>query len=170
MEDIINIGYTQKVYGLDGRLKIKIEAQYIEDFVDCGVLFLEVNGKPLPYFIEEISVLGKQQLLLKLEDVNDRETANTLTSKSISIRSIDIVQTEKVQEGNKTYIDYTIIDKEQGIVGKITSVEEFPQQEMAFLKHKGKEILIPLNDDFIIKIDSTQKEILMDLPLGLLEL
>jgi 16S rRNA processing protein RimM len=44
-----------------------------------------------------------------------------------------------------------------------------PQQEMAFLDYRGREVLIPLNEQLIISIDETQKHILMDLPEGLLD-
>jgi ribosomal 30S subunit maturation factor RimM len=41
---------------------------------------------------------------------------------------------------------------------------------MAFLKYKGKDVLIPLNAQLIVSVDKTAKTVLMDLPEGLLDM
>ena len=61
-----------------------------------------------------------------------------------------------------------IRDEHAGKIGAILRVEEFPQQEMAFVEYKGQEVLIPMNDAFIVSIDKTKEEIIMNLPEGLL--
>ena len=45
-----------------------------------------------------------------------------------------------------------------------------PQQEMFAITYKKRELLIPVSKDYIVKIDHDKKEILMDLPDGLLDL
>ena len=59
---------------------------------------------------------------------------------------------------------FMVQDVNLGDLGKILSVEEFPQQEMAFVDYKGKEILIPMIDAFIIEIDKKENRILVELP------
>jgi 16S rRNA processing protein RimM len=45
-----------------------------------------------------------------------------------------------------------------------------PQQEMAFVIHNGREVLIPLNESLIVSVDRENKTLLMDLPEGLLDM
>ena len=68
------------------------------------------------------------------------------------------------------YVNYIIEDKTHGSLGKIEEIIEYPQQEMAAISIKEKEVLIPLNEQLIINIDDGTKTISMDLPDGLLNL
>jgi len=68
------------------------------------------------------------------------------------------------------YVSFEISDKTLGEIGVIEEIIEYPQQEMAAVTYKDKEVLIPLNDQLIVKIDLDGKRIEMDLPEGLLAL
>ena len=48
MEEYVNIGYTKKPFGITGELKVHIEEEYLEDFLQAKVFFLKMNGKPVP--------------------------------------------------------------------------------------------------------------------------
>ena len=55
-------------------------------------------------------------------------------------------------------------------MGLIEDVREYPQQFLASIQYQEKEVLIPLNEAFIVEIDKTKKLLILDLPDGLLEL
>ena len=65
-------------------------------------------------------------------------------------------------------IGFEIIDKNQGIIGKIEQIIEMPFQVMAQLFKDKKEILVPLNDNFILNINTAKKQVEMQLPDGFL--
>ncbi len=56
-----------------------------------------------------------------------------------------------------------------GDLGPIIRIEEYPQQEIAVCIFNEKEVMIPLNPDFIESIDDVQKSILVSLPDGLID-
>jgi 16S rRNA processing protein RimM len=64
---------------------------------------------------------------------------------------------------------YTLVDETLGAIGVIDEVLEMPQQEMAFLKYKNREVLVPLNEQLIRSIDEAKRQVIMDLPDGLLD-
>lgn len=167
------IGHTSKTHGIAGELGLKIEEQYQEDVIQVDVLFLSIHGKPLPYFVEEIRHTDK--LLVKLEDIDTKEAAQPLVAKEIYLRDTDLIPEEQKQpiETGLVYghlAQYKIIAVETGPVGVIEEVLEYPQQEMAVVQYKGQEILLPLNEQFIVTIDETKKEVTMEFPAGLLNL
>lgn len=174
MKDYISIGYTKKTHGTKGHLKIKVNNQYLEDFAQAEVLFFEVKGKLVPHFIEDINF--GHQVITKFEDIDSREAATYITAKEIFLRTKDILaDKDRELEVVETlafakYINYTLIDTEQGSIGKIEEIVEYPQQEMAVVIYKNKEILIPLNQQLINSIDDKKQTILLDLPEGLLDL
>ncbi len=172
----INIGFTQKSHGLEGELKVVVEDRYLEDFMKNERIFVEVKGSKVPYFIE--NVRGKGAMILKLEDVEDKDAAFVLQSRKIFLREQDLIPEKErefeveEEEGMKYLflVGFTMEDKTAGLIGVVTEVVEMPQQEMAFMKYKGKDVLIPLNEQLIVEVQKKEKKLLVDLPEGLLDM
>ena len=173
MSDYVPIGYTKKVHGTKGELKAHIFDERLEDFLQTEVVFLQIRGKQVPFFIEKYD---DGRALLHLEDVTSREEALALTSKELFLRSQDIIPDEEreweVQGGLEfSYlVGYLVHDKTAGKIGEIEEVLEYPQQEMAVIAYQEKELLVPLNEALFVEIKKAEKELLMNLPEGLLHL
>ncbi|MBE0652901.1 MAG: 16S rRNA processing protein RimM, partial [Bacteroidales bacterium] len=103
------------------------------------------------------------------EDINDVETAATLTNCNLYLPLSSL----PVLEGNKFYfhevIDFVLIDESFGEIGKIAQILEYPNQALFQIFYKEKEVLIPINDRFIVSVDREKKEIKMNLPDGLIQ-
>lgn len=173
MQNYTLIGKTRKSYGIKGEMKLHISEEFLEDIFNLKVLFLKINGKQVPYFIE--SVRTGNALLVKFEDINSPEETLPITSKEIYARDEDLIPEEERQfevEGleYEKYTGYVIVDSEKGRVGVIKEVLEFPQQEMAVVEYQEREILIPLNEKLIASTNDDKKEMVLNLPEGLLEL
>ena len=174
MERYILIGITKKTYGTKGELKMKIEDKYLEDFMNAQVVFLKIGGKKVPFFLDGIRV--SNSLLAKFEDIDSPEDAIPITSKEVYLREKDLIPEEarifEVEETlvYKKYEGYLIEDEGVGEIGVIQEIQEFPQQEMALIRFNEKEILIPIHEDLIIRIEESERKIVMKLPEGLLEL
>lgn len=169
MEEYIKVGRIGKVHGLKGELKLMVEDQFLMDVMQIEALFVEERGKKTPYFVDYLR--GKGSLILKLEDVENREAGALLTGKDVYARSEEITVEEEIED-NTIYgylLGYTIIDAELGKLGNIESIEEYPQQEMALLTYNEQAFLIPLNEAFIERINESEQVVYMDLPEGLLE-
>ncbi len=173
MQNYILIGNTRKSYGVKGEMKLQVNEEYLEDVFKLKIVFLKINGKHIPYFVESVKV--GNAILIKFEDINSPEETAAIASKEMYARAEDLTPPDErlfEVEGMEfeKYAGYTIIDIEKGRVGVIKEVLEFPQQEMAVVEYKNKEILIPLNDELIESIDDVKKEMLLNLPEGLLDL
>jgi 16S rRNA processing protein RimM len=171
-ESLIKIGHTLKPHGLKGEIKVFVEEQYEEDLFQSETVFLEIAGRNIPYFIENIR--GGNALIVKFEDINDIDAATKIANRALQLREKDIIPEEE-KEGeiveSYSYLEgFYIIDTTNGKIAEIQSVIDTSHQELALLEYNGKEIFIPLHDDFIISIDETNKEVPMDLPEGILDL
>jgi len=173
MKKYISVGFTKKTHGTKGELKVAIKDAKIEDFCKAFVLFLKLEGKLVPFFIEEVRFANTP--LVKLEEVDSREEALDLTSKEIFLRTTDLLPEDDRQLDLdrlkfEKYEGFTLIDKKKGAIGIIEKVVEYPQQEMAVIQYSGKEILIPLNDQLVLEVKEKEKQLVVELPDGLLEL
>ena len=172
MQNFIHIGKTHKTYGVKGEVKLHVEDKYLDDIEVLKVVFLKINGKEVPYFVDSLKM--GSNILIKFEDINSPEEAHAVVSKEMYARVEDLTPLEESTADDvlafSKYTGYTIIDEEKGRVGVISEVVEFPQQEMAVVNYQGREILIPLNNELILKEDQGAKKLTMALPEGLLEL
>lgn len=165
----IQIGTLGKTHGLKGELKFKIEEEYIDDFNEIDVLFIQIKGHYAPYFIESI----RSSSIIKFEDTNTKETAKLLQNQSIFLKeeNITIAAAKIPDELLFQYLKgFKITDELLGDLGEIQTIEAYPQQEMAIINYQNKEVLIPLNEFIISKIDIDNQIVLVNLPEGLLEI
>lgn len=167
---MISIGFCKKPHGVGGELKVQIDAEYVADFLESKVLFIGLQGKEVPYFIENIR--AGHDIFVKLEDINTREAAAILAGKEIFLREEDLqfAPADPDEDDPESWIGYQLWDVEHGLIGAIEDVVEYPQQIMAVLTYQGREILIPLNEQLIESVDLDAQTLRMNLPIGLLEL
>lgn len=171
MEKLVNIGRIRKPHGIDGVVKALVEDGFLESFVESEVVFIELRGGRVPFFIEGLD-LGSD-LLVKFEEVDSREEALELSGKALFLREGDILENVRQEDqvgGFRRFEGFTIIDKHTGRVGVIEEVVELPQQWMAVVNYQGRELLIPLNMVLITRVREAEKLLEMDLPEGILEL
>lgn len=174
MENLVLIGHTRKSYGINGEMKLHVDKAYLEDIPILKIVFIKINGKHIPYFIESVRYVNA--LLIKLEDINTPEDTIHLASREIYARQEDLLPDEdrtfevETLEFEK-YAGYLILNAEnQEEIGIIKKVVEYPQQEMAIVNYNDREILIPLNHALIDSIDDLSKMMYLNLPEGLLDL
>src|SRR5205814_9904204 len=104
----------------------------------------------------------------KLEGVNTREAANKLTRKEVWLTETDFKK-YAAKSAPANLIGYTIINEKKPL-GEILEVIEQPHQMLCRIEIKEKEVLIPLNESTIDKIDRKKKQVMVSLPDGLLEI
>jgi 16S rRNA processing protein RimM len=171
--DFVKIGKIGSTHGLKGELKLLVEDAYWDDFEQVKVIFLEQKGSKMPYFIEGIR--GEHQNIIKLEEVDDKDTAALVANKDLYVRAEDLsIEPDELPDDRGLRFafltGYTVVDSELGPIGPILSIEEYPHQEMAIVQYGEREVLIPLVPQLIQRKDKKERKLYLDLPEGLLEL
>jgi 16S rRNA processing protein RimM len=76
--------------------------------------------------------------------------------------------------GNKFYyhevIGFRVKDEKRGDLGIIDRVIELPNNPLLAIKFEDKEILLPISDDIIKKVDRRKKQIEVNAPEGLIDI
>lgn len=170
-DSYILIGHTKKTHGAQGEIKVEIKDQFLEDFIQAEVIFISIQGKPVPFFIENIRDAG--DLLLKVEEIDTPAGAKEITSKELFLREADLLEDVETEMPSATFAGCTgflLEDEELGPVGEVLEVVEYPHQEMAVVRYQEREILIPLHKDLIKHLDKKSRKLIMKLPDGMLDL
>lgn len=95
------------------------------------------------------------------------EAAIKLLQKDVWLPEIDFKKLV-AKSAPVNFLGFNIIHEKKSL-GPILEVIEQPHQVLCRLDINGKEVLIPLNEETLQKIDHKKKEIHVQLPEGLLE-
>ncbi len=169
-EECFYLGKIVSKFSFKGEVLIKLDTDEPESYVKMESVFVDYNNNLVPFFIER-SALHKSDLLrVKFEDVDTEEDADDLMKAEIYLPLTLLPKLEGDQFYYHEVIGFTIIDQTFGEVGIIKSINDSTAQALFEIDHKGTEILIPMNDEFIEKIDREAKQVFVNTPEGLIDL
>jgi 16S rRNA processing protein RimM len=163
-----NIGKIVSVFGLKGELIVQHHLGNKIAVTKIKVIFLEQKKEELlPYFVEAARKKGDDDLYLKLEGIDSKEAASKFIRQELWMREEEV---EKHTRKNNPigWVGYRVVDQGKDL-GPILEVIEQPHQVLCRLEIDGKEVLIPINEQTLEKIDHKSKRLLLNLPDGLLE-
>jgi 16S rRNA processing protein RimM len=167
-EDHFRLGTVTKTRGLKGELQVFIDFEEPEK-LKFNSLFIELAGKLVPFFIAGFKLPLKNVAYLQLEDIDTIEKASALVKKDIYLPNKVKPKKKKSDFGLKDLLHFIAIDENEGELGEIIEIQELPQQFIATVPYKNREVLFPLNESIIKQIDVVKGVVLVDLPEGLLD-
>ncbi|MCF8321731.1 MAG: ribosome maturation factor RimM [Flavobacterium sp.] len=169
-EDCFYLGKIAKKFSFKGEVLAHLDTDEPELYENMESVFVECNKHLVPFFIESSSLHKNDFLRIRFEDVKTEEEADALLGNDLYLP----LQMLPKLTGNKFYyhevIGFEVEDKRLGIVGKIQSINDSTAQPLFEVLQDEKEILIPMIDHFLLKIDRENKKVIMDLPEGLIEM
>ena len=169
MIEYYKIGKLLAVHGLTGELLLKHELGKKTSLKGLQAIFIEEKKSSfLPWFIESTKIKSEEEIYIKLEGINSREAAIRLTQKEIWLPETDFKKFA-AKSAPASLLGYTIINSGEPL-GEILELIEQPHQLLCRLDIKGKEVLIPLHEKTLQKVNHKKKEVLVELPEGLLEI
>lgn len=169
-EDCFYLGKIAKKFSFKGEVLIYLDTDEPDLYEDMESVFVEFNKNLVPFFIENSNLHKGDFLRVKFEDVDDEAEADAIMGCEIYL---PLNMLPKL-EGNKFYfhevIGFEIEDLRLGIFGKIVSINDTSAQPLFEVINGNVEILVPMIDQFLVKIDRENKKVIMDLPEGLVEM
>lgn len=160
--DLSVIGYFSKTHGVKGQLIIKADKDFITE--DVKAIFIETSTGLAPYFVKALSP-NNSGYIIELEDINAIEKAKLLIGKQVFISTELIEETEE----DFNWLGFEVIDNKHGVLGTVFNVSDNGHQELLSIMYKEKEIILPLVEDFIEKIDENEKKLFFNAPEGLID-
>lgn len=163
------IGKFAASHGLDGTLVLVHSLGKKTDLKKLETLFIqEGTNNFMPYFIESTSVKNNTEIFVKLEGVNTKEIARKLTPKEVWLTQADFDQFA-AKASPISMLGYQMIDGTQTL-GEIIAVLEQPHQILCTILYNGNEALIPVHQNNLIKMDTKNKKLYVQVPDGLLDI
>jgi len=153
--------HGELLFTFDDDIFDQVEADYIVCLMD-GIL--------VPFFFESYRFRSDSTALIKLEGIDTEQQARRMTNVEVYFPK---EHAEKLDDNELTwnyFVGFLIKDINKGEIGKVTDVDDSTINTLFVVDHKGTEVLIPAQEDFMVELNRKKKVITMHLPEGLLEL
>jgi len=169
--DCVKVGFVHKPHGIHGELVIRFEEQYYETLEECPTLFLEIDNLLVPFFISEEGLRFKsgEAVITNLEWIDSDKKAKALCGLSVFVYQDEVIEFEDEMSPN-ALVGYQLFDETLGLIGEITEVNDFSGNLLLSVLYQGKEAMVPLNEDLIVRLDEENREIELQIPEGLFNL
>lgn len=162
-------GSLLKTTGVKGEIILKFNNDLSDKILKLESILVEVDGKLVPFFIDQIKVKSTQTVIVKIDGID---------SESSSLEFIDCgfyLSHEQLQvlelEANE-YIDvvgYAVKDSDDNSIGIVIEFIDIPNNPLLNIRTTSGEVTVPANDDLIVEVDDDEKLIVLEIPEGLLD-
>ena len=168
-DNCILLGTLAKPHGTRGSLIIRFSGLKAEDIKKRGMVFVEIDGLPVPFFIESFQEKTEDTVILKIEGIDTESKAREFLGYPVYVMKDQI----KVKSSSKKIQDikgYQVMDKHLGFIGFAKEVVEMKNNPLLSVISGDKEFLIPVHEDIILEVNDREKIIRIDAPVGLFDI
>jgi 16S rRNA processing protein RimM len=166
----ILLGRITKVSGYEGAVAVKLEKIFTDNIPRLESVFLEVEGRPVPFFVSDFEYSGADILKLQFDGYKSIEKISEFIGCRVFLTDDNFLKDNQKADkqgltGFKVYIE------KNKLLGSISEVVLNNGQWLLLVNSTDeKEILIPFHEHFIVSIDKRKKIVFMDIPEGLTEI
>ena len=162
------LGTISRKFSFKGEVVLQINPDVGYFPENLKSVFVDIQQKRIPFFLEFTKAHKKNSIRLKFEDINTEDEADQLVKRDVYVlkSTIDIDEEFSL----KDLIGFTAYDENDKLIGEIVNLNTTTIQAIFELASENGPLLIPVNEDWILEIDEDNKAIYFELPEGLLDL
>lgn len=168
IKDCYYLGRITKPWGVKGQLVLFLDVDNPDEYTELDSAFVEIKGQLVPHFFH-LDQMNGNKAVATFEDITT-EQANALVGHEMYLPLSLLPKLE----GNQFYfhevVGFKVVDSEYGDIGILEQVIEYPAQPLFQIMKNGTEVLIPVIDQVIDRVDRKLKTIFITAPKGLIEL
>lgn len=170
LKDSIYIGQIAKLHGYKGGVSLFLDVTHPEEYMDMESFFVEIDGILTPFFVESFKLKNKGFAAVKFQGVNSEQEARSLLKKKVFIPESELKELDESKFYDHEVIGYEVEDVVKGGIGKVTAIADLKQNPLLVIEFKDKEILLPIFEGLIVKVDRKLKRLKVKAPDGLIDL
>ena len=168
MNDLKVLGTISRSHGLKGAFKVNTLTADIPALKKDEPVFIQLQGGPVPFFVEEFQVLSHSKAMFKLNGVDGIEKAEQLVGNEILLEKDQFQSPD--EEADSELLGFEVIDEAFGSVGVMCGVMDTPQHPILEVEAGDKTALIPWVEEIVLEVDSEKRQIRIKAPEGLIDL
>ncbi len=169
-DTMIQIGKIRSLHGVNGEVVLEHQLPDNFDIDELDTIMIELLPQSfIPFFIEEMNVISKTEIILKLEEYDDRNKAIEILNKKVyAPPGLEIDMSSENEWAG--LIGCELHDQDHHLVGTIHDILMNGKQLLLDVHSPKKDYLIPFSDELVIDFNPTQKILQLHIAEGLLDL
>lgn len=184
--NLLPVAQIVKSYDTTGEVVIKYTSDLLQDHNLKEPVFLYFDGLPVPFFISALKNKGNSGAILKFETSNDFRHSEELLRKEIFLPASNVNRDALLQESDsmaRFLNGCTVKDQNNKTIGILSDYLDIPGnpcievtrgassiKEQPASPQTSNTVLLPFNENLILKFDPAKRILQMNIPSGLLEL
>lgn len=165
--ELLRLGVVTGTHGLRGDLKVRPQAPDAHALLKAKRIFLRRSGDSAVAFRPVRALAHKGFLLVRLEGMDNIDAVQPLVGAEVLVRRADMAQPP---EGEAYWLDMqgmTVSDRTYGELGTLDELFSTAAHDIYVVHGRYGEVLIPAVEAFVVKVDTVNRLMLVDLPDGL---
>ena len=167
--DYREIGVLAKLHGFKGEYVLVSDSTISEEIEDWESVFIEIDGLPVPFFIDSLRVTSESSVVIGFEDIDSEDTAREFVGNRI-LQLFSVADYDEETSFSRELSGYMVVDKRAGNIGLVDQLLNYSGNLLLQIMQGEEEILIPASENIIIQVDHEKKSILIEAPEGLISL
>jgi 16S rRNA processing protein RimM len=168
--DCFHLGYVAKLHGYKGEVSLFLDVTNPEDYAGLDAVFIDLGGQLTPFFITHFKLKNKGFAAVKFEGVDTEKDARLLQRKSLYLPAQVLPELTGTQFYDHEVEGFKVFDEVFGEVGILESVLDFQVNPLIQIMNGKKEVLVPLIDGLVTKLDRKNRTMTIQAPPGLIEM
>ena len=192
---MLQVAQVLKSNGTDGELVLGFREIAPEDINLQEPVFIIFDGLPVPFYIESFQKRGNTKALVRLTDICSQEDVEEIAGKAVYIEEDGLPEMSLEEDGFAALVGWVLLtpagipdqvgDDEETVgedeemdgedeemelyeVGEITDFIDIPNNPCIEVETENGAVMIPLHEDLILSVDPENRELIMEVPEGLL--
>lgn len=168
VDDCYQIGHVIKTHGLKGEVQLFLDVDDPLAYQEMESMLVQQNDSLVPFFIEHLQI-NPSKTIAKFEEIDDIEQAKSLVACQLYL-PLDVLP--ELKDGEyylHQLVGMDVYDRDTHL-GQVKELFEIGPQELISVIHQEKEILIPIKDEIITKVDIENNRIDAEIPDGLIDI
>ena len=192
---MLQVAQVLKSNGTDGELVLGFREIAPEDINLQEPVFIIFDGLPVPFYIESFQKRGNTKALVRLTDICSQEDVEEIAGKAVYLEEDCLPEMSLEEDGFAALVGWVLLtpagipdqvgddeetvgedeemdgeDEEMGLyeVGEITDFIDIPNNPCIEVETENGAVMIPLHEDLILSVDPENRELIMEVPEGLL--
>ena len=169
----VNVAVLARTYNLEGGFVARAAANLpflLEEGMEVAFVPPQIDV-PRRAKVASVALRGDGTATVFFDGIDQPSVAAQLAGCSCLVRRDEVADRLPLAAQAHPWLGWQMVDAQAGAVGEIADIQEGPAQSRLVVRtDAGREVLVPLVEEFIVGEDEGNGRLLVQLPGGLLDL
>lgn len=166
-EELFQTGVVSGTHGLRGDLKVRPLSAGSSSLLGAPLVFLRVADGEVRSYRPLRAVMHKGLVLLRLQGLESLEAVQSLVGAEVLMRYADLEEPEDEEFYWFQLQGMTVVDRSRGELGTLQDLLTTAAHDIYVVHGPYGEVLIPAVAQFVVEVDLEGRQMIVELPAGL---